>query len=178
MPVPRGYLTRAKPLEREALEALSAPERYPLLTRLGRLDRVVFQLGQFPSFSVYTTWALVQKPDGYFVRRVVWDRSTNPQTTTSPLLYGSEGQLPTEPAEALASEFHNLSVPLSPFQEPLGLGLDGTRYSLATDRFKIALTLSWWESGPPGWEPLAQCHTRAVELFEAHLPPTTREQKG
>jgi hypothetical protein len=173
MIVPRSHV-RHHPLavERDALEALDTPASYPLLAPLGRLDRVPVSLGFFPSFEPYRTWALVQRQDGWFVRRVVWNRVGDYArgNINAPALFGSEAKLPTEEARTLTEKLSSLTVPLA---LPKRFGLDGTTSTLAIDNLFDAFTLEWWESGPPGWEGVARWHAEAVEFFEAHLPTTT-----
>jgi hypothetical protein len=172
--VPRSYFDRATTLEREALEALNDPAHYPLLAPLGRLDHVVFQLGLFPTFTPYKTWALVQKPGAYYVRRVVWNRQGDYARgrSSAPSLYGSEAKLPAEAAREMRAALMALTLPLGAVETDES-GRDGDTHALTITRFPAEIALSYWESGPPGWETLAQWHARAVERFEAHLPPTT-----
>ncbi len=144
------------------------PSRFDGLPRVD-VDRRLVCLWERPTFTPARSWTVYRGRGAHLVRRVTLDH--NPVGgTLEP--WGSDGQVPASVWDPLQAELEALE--LAPLAVGDRWGLDGTISGVHRGGLFAAVRLSWWESGPPAWAPLAAWLPRAVALLEAQLPPHVR----
>jgi hypothetical protein len=156
---------------RAALAMLAHPETYPGLERLGPSD-IVLKLFRFAGLGEYCVWAVAQRPAGYVVRRIVWDRTQSHRPEEiSPVTFGCDSHVPTEVMERRLATLRTLSVP--PLLLDDRIGLDGVRFGIECGTFLGAAALSWWSDAPMEWREIETWYEDLVAALEAGLPRRT-----
>jgi hypothetical protein len=162
-----------QPWEARAIERLQHPESYPGLIEWPERE-IILRLIRIPSFEPYSVWVLRRTGGSSWVRRIIWDRLTQPpfQAADGPMTYGTDGVIAETQVERLLDELHHLSLP--PFPAPAKIiGLDGVSYGVEFGDHYCSTRLSWWSHYPEEWQPLVDWYDRAITLFEECLPHST-----
>ncbi len=164
-----------RPRELRAVELLRHPESYPGLAPWSELDTLVSFI-RLPSFHPYSVWTFQRCGEDWRVRRIEWDhvadhRDADSVPESAPTTYGADAQLPASDSQQLLDNLTAIRLP--PLNKRGAWGIDGVSYSVVFGNAWASACLSWWVEPPEGWQPLAQCYERAIDLFEHHLPVST-----
>lgn len=151
----------------KARRLLEAPGSYPGLAERPHAH-VSLRIWRYPSFSPWSSWAIIEASKEMFVRRVTWDQSL---LSIEPVTYGSEAPIELSHLEPLLAELKNIELP--PFMSVPTVGIDGTTYGIEIGVFRLSARLSWWETPPAEWAALHRWHAEAIARFDALLPEST-----
>jgi hypothetical protein len=150
-----------------AMQYLAAPHRLPKAESLDRW-RFVLRLWHYPSFTESRSWGIYQfhehgsRHTRTLVRQVVWDRPSDAERFTQPLV-GLERGFHTQPTievrdrpidtATFDSRLRPLQVVSFPAFATHGLGIDGETFGVAFPEH--GSTVEWWCEGPESWRELA-----------------------
>ena len=161
--------------EQKAIKLLKKPENYPNLVQRPECDRKLL-LYCFPSFKVFSSWALFETKGQYWLRRITWNSTLQfPSRNAEPHIFGCEVCFDRNLAEELLSSLFSMSS--NPVMQPHSLGIDGTVYGIEAEKHLFSCSLQWWCSPPENCSSLAMWYEKAIALFEQTLPDTTLGEK-
>ena len=156
---------------RAALAVLGRPEAYPGLEPLDRTD-IVLRLFRFNGLGEYIVWVVARRPDGYLVRRIVWDRARSHRPgELEPVTFGSDSHIPAGSMERHLRALRSISV--RPFLTDDRIGLDGVTFGIQCGDSPTTVRLSWWSDAPNEWRALEAWYGETVGDLEAALPRRT-----
>ena len=156
--------------EQKAVKLLKKPENYPSLVQRQECDRQLL-LYCFPSFKVFSSWALFETEGQYWLRRITWNFTLQfPDRNAEPYIFGCEVCFDRNIAKELLLSLSSIS--LNPFVQPLLFGIDGTVYGIEAEHL-FSCSVQWWCSLPENWSSLDTWYGKAIALFEQTLPDRT-----
>jgi hypothetical protein len=172
-------------LENSAMSYLSEPHILPKAESLNRW-RYVLRLWHYPSFTAHHSWAIYQRRElgnrlvRTLVRQVTWDRASDCQRLSEPLL-GLENDFHSQPTIEVrdrpiaTASFEDRLKALATISFPAfatsGIGIDGETFGVSSSEH--GANVEWWCDGPESWREITAwaAQTRKWLINTTSAPP-------